>query len=95
MSSLVVGPAPPKQKEEKALLKKGDVPEYKNPELVEFETEVLYERIEELETELQQYKYMIERIKHAILGEGKGDVRVIIQNILKQQNLKRNIEVVD
>ena len=95
MSSLVVGPTPQKQKQEKALLKKGDVSEYKNPELVEFETEVLYERIEELETELQQYKHMIERIKHAIVSKGKGDVRVIIQNILEVQNLKRNIEVVD
>lgn len=95
MSSLVVGPTPQKQNEEKALLKKGDVPEYKNLELVEFETEVLYERIEELETQVQQYKHMIERIKHAIVSEGKGDVRVIIKNILEVQNLKRNIEVVD
>ena len=95
MSSLVVGPAPAKRKEEKAPLKKGDTPEEEKLELVAFETEVLYERIEELEVEVERYKRIIERAKHAIVSEGKGDVRVIIQNILKPQNLKCNIEVVD
>ena len=95
MSSLVVGPVPTKRKEEKAPLKKGQPEESEQAELVAFETEVLYERIEELEVEVERYKRIIERIKHAILSEGKGDVRVIIQNILKPQNLKCIIEVVD
>jgi len=94
MSSLVVGPAPAKRKEEKAPLKKGSE-ESEQAELVAFETEVLYERIEELEVEVERYKRIIERVKHAIVSEGKGDVRVIIQNILKPQNLKCIIEVVD
>jgi len=91
MTSLVVGPIIQK-KEEKAALKKGLPEESEQAELVAFETEVLYERIEELETELRRYKHMFKRIEHAL---NKEDVRVIIQNILKPQNLKCIIEVVD
>ena len=87
MTSLAVGPILKNLKEEKASLKKEDL------EIVAFETEVLYERIEELETELQRYKFMIERIKHIL--RGKDDVRVQIQNILKPPNLKRNVEIIN
>ena len=79
-------------KGKKAALKKGLPEESEQAELVAFETEVLYERIEELETELRRYKHMFKRIEHAL---NKEDVRVIIQNILKPQNLKCIIEVVD
>ena len=60
-------------------------------EIVAFETEV--HEIEELETELEKYKHLIERIKHIL--KGKDDVRVEIQNILKPPNLKRNVEIID
>ena len=87
MTSLAVGPLKKNLKEEKAPLKKDE-----DLEVVAFETEVLYERIEELETELQRYKQMIERITYILTS--KDDVRVQIQNILKP-NLKRNIEIID
>lgn len=87
MTSLAVGPLKKNLKEEKASLKKDE-----DLEVVAFETEVLYERIEELETELQRYKQMIERIKHILTSQ--DDVRVQIEHILKP-NLKRNIEIID
>ena len=87
MTSLAVGPLKKNLKEEKAPLKKDE-----DLEVVAFETEVLYERIEELETELQRYKQMIERIKYILTS--KDDVRVQIQNILKP-NLKRNVEIIN
>lgn len=87
MTSLAVGPLKKNLKEEKASLKKDE-----DLEVVAFETEVLYERIEELETELQRYKRMIERIKRILTS--KCDVRVEIEHILKP-NLKRNIEIID
>lgn len=93
MSSLVVGSPPKNLKREKAALKKGDVPEYKHPEMVAFETEVLYERIEELEEEITEYQEQLKRIQHAILSE--GNVREKVQYILTVQNFKNKVKVVD
>ena len=93
MSSLVVGSPPKNLKTEKAALKKGDVREYKHPEMVAFETEVLYERIEELEEEITEYQEQLKRIQHAILSE--GNVREKVQYILTVQNFKNKVKVVD
>ena len=93
MSSLVVGSPPKNLKHEKAALKKGDVPEYKHPEMVAFETEVLYERIEELEDEIKEYQEQLKQIQYAILSE--GNAREKVQHILTVQNFKSKLKIVD
>ena len=63
-------------------------------ELVAFETEVLYERIEELECEVKKYQHLLQRIKYAVASDENVKEKVV--HILNPPKLKTyNVTTID
>ena len=99
MTSLALGPTKSKQDaalKQDSALKQDAAPkqEAEAMELVAFETEVLYERIEELESEVKKYQHLLQRIKYAV--DSDENVKEKIVHILNPPKLKTyNITTID
>jgi hypothetical protein len=83
MTSLALGPTKSKPD---AALKQDANQKDEAMELVAFETEVLYERIEELECEVKKYQHLLQRIKYAV--DSDENVKEKVVHILNPPKLK-------